>query len=849
MSEMIFDDNGGLLPQSIKDILSLSYEQAVKLGNDMISREHIFLAILKHKDKKTINILQRLGMNESRVVLDIEDALKKKDNLPVDVNIMLNRSVERLLKLIYLEAKDLKEDTLQPYHLVLAILRDKTCLVSSVLRNDNIDYEIVKNELKKKESNTIKSKFTDDDDYDNDVNDNFENISKVKVDNNSKSNTPVLDNFGTDITKLASEGKLDPIIGRESEIERIAQILSRRKKNNPILIGEPGVGKSTIAEGLAIRIIEKNAPRVLLNKRVLSIDVASIVAGTKYRGQFEERMKAIINELSTVDNIILFIDEIHTIVGAGGPSGQLDAANMLKPALAKGSIQCIGTTTLNEYRQNIEKDGALERRFQKVMVEPTTVEQTIQILLNIKHKYEEHHHVKYTKSAIEACAKLTDRYINDRFLPDKAIDALDEAGSKANITNIKIPDTITRLENKIEKLHQARVKTAKKQEFELAAKYRDEEKVAISALNKEKENWEKSLNIDKVEVDENNVAEVIALMTGIPTQRIKQEEIVRLAKMGDEIRNSVIGQNNAVQQITKAIQRNRSGLKDPNKPIGSFIFLGPTGVGKTQLAKVITKYLFGSEDALIRVDMSEYMEKFAVSRLVGAPPGYVGYEKGGELTEKIRRKPYSVILLDEIEKAHPDVFNILLQMLDEGRLTDSLGRVVSFKNTIIIMTSNIGSRQLQDFGSGVGFSTAKTKEQEIANAKYVIDKALKRSFSPEFINRIDDILMFNPLSKEDIIKIVDIELINLFKRVEALGYKLKISKSAREYIGEIGYSPSFGARPLKRVIQNTIENEISELIIQTKIKVGDTISFNFNAKNKNLTHKIQSTKPKVIKST
>jgi ATP-dependent Clp protease ATP-binding subunit ClpC len=662
-----------------------------------------------------------------------------------------------------------------------------------------------------------------------------------------KTDTPVLDNFGIDITKSAIEGNLDPIVGREKEIQRIAQILSRRKKNNPVLIGEPGVGKSAIVEGLALRISQRKVSRVLFDKRVISLDLASIVAGTKYRGQFEERMKAILNELAKVDNIILFIDEIHTIVGAGGATGSLDAANMLKPALARGDIQCIGATTLDEYRQHIEKDGALERRFQKVMVDPTSVEETIEILNNIKERYEDHHNVIYTPEAIEACVRLTTRYISDRHLPDKAIDALDEAGSRVHITNITVPERIIKIEDKIEEARNEKIQAVKGQNFELAASFRDKEKNLMSLLEKEKEAWEKELESHREIVGEEQVADIVAMMSGIPVQRIAQAEGKRLQNMYNDMKKSIIGQDEAVLKITKAIQRNRAGLKDPNKPIGSFIFLGPTGVGKTQLAKVLATYLFDSPDALIRVDMSEYMEKFSVSRLVGAPPGYVGYEEGGQLTEKVRRKPYAVILMDEIEKAHPDVFNILLQVMDEGRLTDSLGRKIDFRNTIVIMTSNIGTRQLKEFGQGVGFSTRKSAEEETEHAKYVIQKALKRAFAPEFLNRVDDVIIFNPLEKEHIHQIIDIELKGLYDRVESLKYKIEITPAAKDLIAEKGFDPQFGARPLKRAIQKYLEDQMAEVIIGNTIHEGDTIKMDLDQTGENIVATIVPQETKVPK--
>ncbi|MFV0555169.1 MAG: ATP-dependent Clp protease ATP-binding subunit [Mangrovibacterium sp.] len=830
-----------ILPQDIENVLSISYQEAVRLGNDAISREHIFLAILQLKDSYSIQLLNRFNVDLKQIKAEIEAEIKSDQQIAPGVQIMMNQSVERLLKLIYLEAKDLKEDEVKPCHLILAMLRSSDSIVTKILRENKVNYINFKEELKKREADFPSANIFEDSDED-DLEDNFGLQSPLKSpEKQSKSNTPALDNFSTDITRQASDGKLDPVIGREKEILRIAQILSRRKKNNPILIGEAGVGKSAIAEGLALRIVNKDVPRSLLDKRILSIDVASIVAGTKYRGQFEERMKAIINELNQVDDVILFIDEIHTIVGAGGSSGSLDAANMLKPALARGTVQCIGTTTLSEYSKHIESDGALERRFQRIIVEPTSEAETIQILTNIKGKYENHHHVIYTPEAIEACVKLTSKYIHDRFLPDKAIDALDEAGARANIAQVDVPPNIIKLENELEHLRTQKLQAVKSQDFENAAKYRDLEKACINLIRLKKELWEKSLTSQYTEVNEDNVAAVVALMTGIPTQRLQESEIKRLAHMKDELKGAVIGQDDAIQQVVRAIQRNRSGLKDPNKPIGTFIFLGPTGVGKTQLAKVLSEYLFNAKDSLIRIDMSEYMEKFAVSRLVGAPPGYVGHDKGGQLTEKVRRKPYAVILLDEIEKAHPDVFNILLQLLDEGRLTDSLGRVVDFKNTIIIMTSNIGSRQLQDFGHGVGFNIAKTAAQESENTQYVIKKALKKSFSPEFLNRIDEVILFNSLSKENIIDIVDIELKSLFQRVDELGYNLKISKTAKTFVAENGFDANFGARPLQRAIQRHFEDRIASLIIQREINKGDTISIAFDGRKKELKTKITKT--------
>ncbi|WP_321286344.1 ATP-dependent Clp protease ATP-binding subunit [uncultured Sunxiuqinia sp.] len=833
----------------IKDVLTYSREEAIRLGNEQIGLEHIFLGILREGEGIAIDILTNLGVNLSEIKEAIETTLRTENTIDSQASVQLLKSAEKALKLVYLEARAFNSTTINTGHLLLALLKDKDSQISSLLSDFHVNYYILKSRLEDYKQPEGKSDFGDEDDVD----DPFSKqppqggSSSSKKGAGAKSETPVLDNFGIDVTKAAEENNLDPIVGREKEIERLAQILSRRKKNNPILIGEPGVGKSAIAEGLALRIIQKKVSRVLFDKRVVSLDIASIVAGTKYRGQFEERMKAILNELAKVNNVILFIDEIHTIVGAGGATGSLDAANMLKPALARGDIQCIGATTLDEYRQQIEKDGALERRFQKVMVDPTSVDETIEILNNIKERYEDHHNVYYSSKAIEACVKLTARYITDRYLPDKAIDALDEAGSRVHISNINVPDRIVKLEEKIENTREEKIKAVKSQNFEVAANHRDKEKNLLQLLDEEKEAWEKELISHREVVEEEKVAEVVAMMSGVPVQRIAQAEGIRLMNMGDKLKGSVVGQDDAIAKIVKAIQRNRAGLKDPNKPIGSFVFLGPTGVGKTQLAKVIARYLFDSIDSLIRVDMSEYMEKFAVSRLVGAPPGYIGYEEGGQLTEKVRRKPYSVILLDEIEKAHPDVFHLLLQVLDEGRLTDSLGRNIDFKNTIIIMTSNIGSRQLKDFGRGVGFSTPKSAEDENDHAKYIVQKALKRAFAPEFLNRIDDVIMFNTLSKEDIFKIIDIELKDLYNRVESLNYKLKISRAAKDFIAGKGYDSQYGARPLKRAIQKYLEDEMAEVIIKASITEGDTISIGFDKKLEKIKVKILTTKDTTTK--
>ena len=829
----------------IKDIIGYSREEAIRLGNDYIGQEHLFLGILRDGEGIATDILENMGVNLADIKVLIENKVRNDKPLDVNTDLLMLKSTEKTLKLVYLEARWFKSPTINSGHLLLAILKDNDNIVTQLLVEFGVNYYIVKSQLKDYKGPEARSDFPESED--DEPGGAFSrgpggSPGGQKKGTSPKSDTPVLDNFGIDITKLAEENNLDPIVGREREIERLAQILSRRKKNNPILIGEPGVGKSAIAEGLALRIIQKKVSRILFDKRVVSLDIASIVAGTKYRGQFEERMKAILNELTKVHNVILFIDEIHTIVGAGGATGSLDAANMLKPALARGDIQCIGATTLDEYRQHIEKDGALERRFQKVMVEPTSVEETIEILNNIKSRYEDHHNVTYTPKAIDACVKLTARYISDRYLPDKAIDALDEVGSRVHISNINVPERIVKLEEKIEQTKEEKIAAVKSQNFELAANFRDKEKNLLLLLDKEKENWEKEMINHRETVDEEKVAEVVAMMSGVPVQRIAQAEGKRLMNMEQDLRERVIGQEEAILKIVKSIQRNRAGLKDPNRPIGSFIFLGPTGVGKTQLAKVLAQYLFDSTDSLIRVDMSEYMEKFSVSRLVGAPPGYVGYEEGGQLTEKVRRKPYSVVLLDEIEKAHPDVFHILLQLLDEGRLTDSLGRSVDFKNTIIIMTSNIGTRQLKDFGRGVGFAVNQSNISDNEHAKYVIQKALKKAFAPEFLNRIDDVIMFNQLEKEHIHKIIDIEIKDLYDRVESLNYKLKISPAAKDFIAEKGYDPQFGARPLKRAIQKYLEDEMAEIIIKASITEGDTISVGFDKKNEKLSIRILSNK-------
>ncbi|MFT4832877.1 MAG: ATP-dependent Clp protease ATP-binding subunit ClpC [Psychroserpens sp.] len=841
------DDN---FSPRVKDVIAYSKEEALRLGHDFIGTEHLMLGLLRDGNGKAISILDALDVDLDHLRRKVEilsPANPNPGNIQKDKkNLHLTRQAERALKTTFLEAKLFQSSSINTAHLLLCILRNENDPTTKLLHKLKVDYDGVKEQFK--------SMITSDDDYiDTPRAESFPNDSDESNEGkegtfggssstqkgNKKSKTPVLDNFGRDLTQMAEENKLDPVVGREKEIERVSQILSRRKKNNPLLIGEPGVGKSAIAEGLALRIINKKVSRILYNKRVVTLDLASLVAGTKYRGQFEERMKAVMNELEKNDDIILFIDEIHTIVGAGGATGSLDASNMFKPALARGEIQCIGATTLDEYRQYIEKDGALERRFQKVIVEPTTVEETIEILKNIKGKYEDHHNVIYTDEAILACVKLTNRYMTDRFLPDKAIDALDEAGSRVHIINMDVPKQILELEKQLEDVRDLKNNVVKKQRYEEAAKLRDDEKRLEKDLAIAQEKWEEDSKLHRETVSEDNVADVVSMMSGIPVNRIAQTESKKLAELPALIKSNVIGQDEAVAKVAKAIQRNRAGLKDPDKPIGSFIFLGQTGVGKTQLAKVLAKELFDSEDALIRVDMSEYMEKFAISRLVGAPPGYVGYEEGGQLTEKVRRKPYSVILLDEIEKAHPDVFNMLLQVLDDGYLTDSLGRKIDFRNTIIIMTSNIGARQLKDFGQGVGFGTSAMKAQTDSHQKGVIENALKKAFAPEFLNRIDDVVVFNPLEREDIHKIIDIELRKLFARIKDIGYNLNLTDKAKDYIAEKGFDKQYGARPLKRAIQKYIEDALAEEIVNSKLNEGDSIYMDLDEKKEELTIEIK----------
>ena len=833
--------------QKVKDVLTYSKEEAIRLGNSHISPEHILLGILREGEGLAVDILVNQGVDLSMLKGSLERSIRVDNPIKISDNdiLPLLKSTERILKLVHLEAKALKSDIIDTEHLLLAILKEENSFVTRFLSELNVDYQTVR-QVAEAENPLPRADFPREDE---DEDTGFARGDQGKGQQGSmsqstktSSDTPVLDNFGIDLTKAAEENRLDPIVGRGREIERLAQILSRRKKNNPVLIGEPGVGKSAIAEGLALRIVQKKVSRVLFSKRVVTLDMASIVAGTKYRGQFEERMKAILNELAKNDNIILFIDEIHTIVGAGGAAGSLDAANMLKPALARGEIQCIGATTLDEYRQHIEKDGALERRFQKVMVEPTTIEETINILNNIKDRYEDHHNVYYTDEAIEACVKLTNRYITDRHLPDKAIDALDESGSRVHISNIVVPERILKLEEELDEARKDKMNAVKNQNFERAASFRDKEKELQDMIEAEKKKWESDLAQNREVVDDERVAEVVAMMTGVPVQRIAQTEGTRLLKMADEMKESLIGQEEAIKKVVKAIQRNRAGLKDPNKPIGTFIFLGPTGVGKTHLAKVLAKFLFDSADNLIRVDMSEYMEKFAVSRLVGAPPGYVGYEECGQLTEKVRRKPYSVVLLDEIEKAHPDIFHILLQLLDEGQLTDSLGRRVDFKNTIVIMTSNIGSRQLKDFGQGIGFDTQGKQADKGGYAKTIIQKALHKTFAPEFLNRIDDVIVFESLSKESIHAIIDIELKGLFDRILSLGYKIELTDEAKDFIAEKGFDSQYGARPLKRAIQKYIEDPMAEVIIESGIEAGDTIQVIKDEKTEEVKIKLKKAK-------
>lgn len=821
--------------EQLHNVLLYSSQEAERLGNNYVGPEHLLLGILRNGNGKAIDILNVSHVNLLKIKQIIESQIRT-DMDPSGSEIPNLKSTERIKKIMELETRSLSAETADTEHLLLAILKEKNNLAGDVLLAEHLTYDQAKAYIEEPKDINMGSSFHDEDDEDEDPR------SKKKPNSSSsgtkQSDTPALDTFGTDITKAALENRLDPIVGRNREIERLAQILSRRKKNNPVLIGDPGVGKSAIVEGLALRIIQRRVSRVLFDKRVVSLDMASIVAGTKYRGQFEERIKAILNELSKNPDVILFIDEIHTIVGAGGAPGSLDAANMLKPALARGEIQCVGATTLDEYRQSIEKDGALERRFQKVMVDPTTAEETQLILENIQDKYEYHHNVRYTPEAIKACVRLTERYITDRCFPDKAIDALDESGSRVHIGTVSVPVEIEELEKKIEELRKDKLKVLSEQKYELAGPIRDQEKQLQYQLEDAVKRWEDEAQLHPETVDEEQVAEVVAMMSGIPVQRIAQAEGLKLRQMKDWLQQKIIGQDEAVDKIVKAIQRNRIGLKDPSKPIGSFIFLGPTGVGKTHLAKMLAEFMFDSSDALIRVDMSEYMEKFSVSRLIGAPPGYVGYEEGGQLTEKVRRKPYSIILLDEIEKAHPDVFNLLLQVMDEGRLTDSLGRRIDFKNTIIIMTSNIGTRQLKDFGKGVGFNLPTTSENDSEFTRGVIQKALNRTFAPEFLNRVDDVIMFEQLSRASISSIIDLELKGLFGRVTTMGYKLELTQEAKDYIAEKGYDVQFGARPLKRAIQKYLEDALADVVLGGEVMEGDTILMDLEPETKNIVAKI-----------
>jgi len=823
----------------VKEIISFSREEALRLGNDFIGTEHLLLGLIRDGENIAIKVLKQLNVDLYELRKEVELAVKDKTgkNIANINSLPLTKQAEKVIRVTVLEAKALKSPLVETEHLLLSILKNKENIATQILNQFDVDYDIFRNELGMVSTNIPpppKSEFSDeneDDFEDEKQRAGFQQQRPGKTAPNAKSKTPVLDNFGRDITKMAEAGTLDPIVGREQEIERVSQILSRRKKNNPILIGEPGVGKTAIVEGLALRIVQRKVSRVLFDKRVISLDLAALVAGTKYRGQFEERMKAIMNELEKNRDVILFIDEIHTIVGAGGASGSLDASNIFKPALARGELQCIGASTLDEYRQYIEKDGALDRRFQKVLIEPPSVEDTITILNNIKSKYEDFHNVLYDQEAIDACVKLSDRYMTDRLLPDKAIDVLDEVGARVHLKNINVPLDIVELEKKIEDVKNEKNKVVKSQRFEEAASLRDTEKRLGEELEKAKNLWEEESKNKRYPISEENIAEVVSMMTGIPVKRMVQAETEKLRKMGTDMSEMVIGQNEAIQKVVKAIQRNRVGLKDPKKPIGTFIFLGPTGVGKTELARSLARYMFDSEDALIRIDMSEYMEKFTVSRLIGAPPGYVGYEEGGQLTEKVRRKPYSVILLDEIEKAHPDIYNILLQVLDDGQLTDGLGRKIDFKNSLIIMTSNIGVRQLKEFGDGVGFATASRVQNQEENNKAVIEKALKRTFSPEFLNRIDDVVIFNALTKDNIHSIIDILMKGVMKRLVNLGFSLELTDEAKDFIADKGYDVQYGARPLHRAIQKYLEDPLAEEILSMNVKNGDTLIASLDKEN------------------
>jgi ATP-dependent Clp protease ATP-binding subunit ClpC len=817
----------------VKEIISFSREEALRLGNDFIGTEHLLLGLIREGDNNAVRILKSFNVDLYELRKEIELAVKDKTgkNIANINSLPLTKQAEKVIRVTVLEAKALKSPTVETEHLMLSILKNKENIATQILNQFDVDYDLFRQELGMIKQNDPRAEYQEENDDDFDDEKKYSGSKSRGGTAAAKSKTPVLDNFGRDITKLAESGTLDPIVGREKEIERVSQILSRRKKNNPILIGEPGVGKTAIVEGLALRIVQRKVSRVLFDKRVISLDLAALVAGTKYRGQFEERMKAIMNELEKNRDVILFIDEIHTIVGAGGASGSLDASNIFKPALARGELQCIGASTLDEYRMYIEKDGALDRRFQKVMIEPPSVEDTIEILNNIKSKYEDYHNVVYDNEAIEACVKLSDRYVTDRLLPDKAIDVMDEVGARVHLKNINVPENILELERKIEDIKNEKNRVVKSQKFEEAAALRDTEKKLGEDLDKAKTQWEEESKHKRYPIGEEQIAEVISMMTGIPVKRMVEAETIKLRKMGDEMSAMVVGQEDAISKVVKAIQRNRVGLKDPKKPIGTFIFLGPTGVGKTELARALARHMFDSEDALIRIDMTEYMEKFTVSRLIGAPPGYVGYEEGGQLTEKVRRKPYSVILLDEIEKAHPDIYNILLQVLDDGQLTDGLGRRVDFKNSLIIMTSNIGARQLKDFGEGVGFATASRTENADENNKAVIEKALKRTFSPEFLNRIDDVVIFNSLTKEHIFEIIDILMKGVMKRLVTLGFSLELTEEAKSFIADKGYDHQFGARPLHRAIQKYLEDPLAEEILNMNVKAGDILLADLDKEN------------------
>lgn len=827
----------------VKEIISFSREEALRLGNDFIGTEHLLLGLIREGDNTAVRILKSFNVDLYELRKEIELAVKDKTgkNIANINSLPLTKQAEKVIRVTVLEAKALKSATVETEHLMLSILKNKENIATQILNQFDVDYDLFRQELGIVKSNDPRAEFQDENEDDFDEEKKYSQPKGgSKQAGGAKSKTPVLDNFGRDITKMAELGALDPIVGRESEIERVSQILSRRKKNNPILIGEPGVGKTAIVEGLALRIVQRKVSRVLFDKRVISLDLAALVAGTKYRGQFEERMKAIMNELEKNRDVILFIDELHTIVGAGGASGSLDASNIFKPALARGELQCIGASTLDEYRMYIEKDGALDRRFQKVMVDPPSVDDTIQILNNIKSKYEEYHNVNYDQEAIDACVKLSDRYVTDRLLPDKAIDVMDEVGARVHLKNINVPQNIVDLEAKIEDVKNEKNKVVKSQKFEEAASLRDTEKRLQEELEKAKADWEEESKHKRYPIGEEDIAEVVSMMTGIPVKRMVQAETEKLRKMSDDMRGMVIGQDEAILKVVKAIQRNRVGLKDPKKPIGTFIFLGPTGVGKTELARALARHMFDSEDALIRIDMSEYMEKFTVSRLIGAPPGYVGYEEGGQLTERVRRKPYSVILLDEIEKAHPDIYNILLQVLDDGQLTDGLGRKVDFKNTLIIMTSNIGVRQLKDFGAGVGFATAARIENEDEANKAVIEKALKKTFSPEFLNRIDDVIIFNSLTKDNIFSIIDILMKGVLKRLANLGFSLELTEAAKTFLADKGYDSQFGARPLHRAIQKYLEDPLAEEILNLNVKAGDVLIADVDADNTKLAFTFKS---------